>query len=253
MLLDFDGALAPIVADPEAARPWPEALAAVERLVAALGLVAVVSGRPVAFLSAVLGDDPGLVLVGQHGLERVVGGRRRVDPRVEPWRAAVAAAAGAAEAAMPELLIERKGDVAVNLHWRTRPDLAGEAEAFGRRLAGTHGLAALPMRMALELRPPVPVDKGTVVTELGAGRHAALFAGDDHGDLAAFAALDQLVAAGRLDHAVRVAVRSDEAPPALLEAADHQVDGPPGLAALLARIADATSTAGSEPRSRPPT
>jgi len=38
---------------------------------------------------------------------------------------------------------------------------------------------------------------------------------------------------------VRVAVRSEEAPAALLEAADHQVDGPPGLAALLARIADA--------------
>ena len=55
----------------------------------------------------------------------------------------------------------------------------------------------------------------------------------------AFAALDGLVAGGRLEHAVRVAVRSEEAPAALLEAADHQVDGPPGLAALLARIADA--------------
>ena len=247
MLLDFDGALAPIVADPEAARPGPEAVAAVERLVAAMGLVAVVSGRPVAFLAAVLGDDPRLLLIGQHGLERLAGGRRQVDPRVEPWRAAVATAAGEAEAAMPALVIERKGDIAVNLHWRARPDLAEGAAAFGRRLAEIHGLDALPMRMALELRPPVPVDKGTVVTELGADRHAALFAGDDHGDLAAFAALDRLVAAGRLDHAVRVAVRSDEAPPALLEAADHQVDGPAGLAALLTRMADAASEAPSPP------
>jgi trehalose 6-phosphate phosphatase len=255
VLLDFDGALAPIVADPDAARPWPDALAAVERLVAAVGLVAVVSGRPVAFLGAVLPDDPRLVVVGQHGLEQVVGGRRQVDPRVEPWRAAVAAAADAAEAALPDLVIERKGDIAVNLHWRTRPDLAEEAEAFGRRLAEAHGLDALAMRMALELRPPVPVDKGTVVTELAADRHAALFAGDDHGDLAAFAALDRLVAAGRLDHAVRVAVRSDEAPPALLEAADHQVDGPAGLAALLARIADARELDRPPPRqhrSEPP-
>jgi trehalose 6-phosphate phosphatase len=117
------------------------------------------------------------------------------------------------------------------------PERAAEAEAFGRRLAGDLGLDALPMRMALELRPPVPVDKGTVVEELAAGRAAALVAGDDHGDLAGFAALDRLVATGRLGHAVRVAVRSDEAPVALLEAADHQVDGPAGLAALLGRLA----------------
>jgi trehalose 6-phosphate phosphatase len=97
------------------------------------------------------------------------------------------------------------------------------------------------MRMGMELRAPVPVDKGTVVAELAAGRHAALFAGDDHGDLVGFAALDQLVASGRLDHAVRVAVRSDEAPPALLEAADYQVDGPAGMAALLRRIADSVA------------
>jgi len=228
------------VADPEAARALPEAVAALRRLVGRIGLVAVVSGRPVSFLTAVLPlhDDPGLVLAGQHGLERVVGGRRHVDPRVEPWRAGVAAAAREAEAELPGLVVERKGDIAVNLHWRTAPERAAEGERVGRRLAERHGLAAVPMRMGVELRPPVPVDKGTVVEELAAGRHAALFAGDDQGDLAAFAALDRLVADGRLDHAVRVAVRSDEAPPALLEAADHQVDGPAGLAALLTRIAD---------------
>src|SRR5207244_3594693 len=128
VLLDFDGALAPIVADPDAARPLPGALAALQRLVGRIGEVAVVSGRPVAFLQNALpgtlvggqgrpesgrdasaaageaaggrgaaspignGAVPGVVLVGQHGLERVVAGRREVDPRVAPWRAAVAAA-----------------------------------------------------------------------------------------------------------------------------------------------------------------
>ena len=180
-----------------------------------------------------------VLLVGQHGLERSVGGWRRVDRRVAPWREAVASAAREAEDAGPELVVERKGDIAVNLHWRRAPERAAEGEALGRQLAERHGLAAWPMRMGVELRPPVPVDKGTVAEELAAGRHAALFAGDDHGDLAGFAALDRLVAAGRLDHALRVAVRSDEAPPALLDAADHQVDGPAGLAALLAGIAGA--------------
>ncbi|HEV7686401.1 MAG TPA: trehalose-phosphatase, partial [Acidimicrobiia bacterium] len=178
LLLDFDGALAPIVADPDAARALPEALAALERLVERIGLVAVVSGRPVSFLRFVLPDvlvgaerpgpsgaerrvDGGLVLVGQHGLERVVGGEREVDPRVAPWREAVADAARQAETEMPDVVVERKGDIAVNLHGRLVPDRAAEGEALGRRLAGAHGLAAFPMRMGVELRPPVPVDKGT--------------------------------------------------------------------------------------------
>jgi len=222
-------------------------VAALEALTARFALVAVVSGRPVAFLEGALpaalvdpgGAGRGLLLVGQHGLERSRAGRRAVDGRVARWAEAVAAAAAGAEAAMPELVVERKGTIAVNLHWRRVPDRAAAGEALGRRLAERHGLAAWPMRMGVELRPPVPIDKGTVVEDLAAGHHAALFAGDDHGDLAAFAALDRLVATGRLDHALRVAVRSDEAPAGLLAAADHQVDGPPGLAGLLARIAGA--------------
>ncbi|HEV8628472.1 MAG TPA: trehalose-phosphatase [Acidimicrobiia bacterium] len=241
LVLDFDGVLAPIVVDPDAARPLPEAVAAVERLVGRIGVVAVTSGRPLEFLQAVLPDHPDLVLVGQHGLERAVGGRRMVDPSAEEFREAVAAATAEAESSDPELVVEWKGGIAVNLHWRTLPHRAAEWEALGRRLAQRHGLAAHPMRMGMELRAPVSVDKGTAVAELAAGRHAALFAGDDHGDLAGFAALDQLVASGRLDHAVRVAVRSDEAPPALLEAADYQVDGPAGVAALLRRIADSVA------------
>jgi len=243
LLLDFDGALAPIVPDPDAARPLPGAVSALERLVGRLAVVAVVSGRPLAFLEGALpgtlarGPAGRFLLVGQHGLERSSAGRREVDPRAAVFREAVGAAAREAEAAMPELVVERKGDIAVNLHWRLVPHGAPAGEALGRRLAERHGLVAWPMRMGVELRPPVPVDKGTVVEELAAGRHAALFAGDDHGDLAGFAALDRLEAAGRLGHALLVAVRSDEAPPALLEAADHQVDGPPGLVALLDRLA----------------
>jgi trehalose 6-phosphate phosphatase len=76
-----------------------------------------------------------------------------------------------------------------------------------------------------------------VAEELADGAHAALVAGDDHGDLPFFDALDRLVATGRLGHGLRVAVASPEAPPALLERADHQVDGPPALLALLERLA----------------
>ena len=78
------------------------------------------------------------------------------------------------------------------------------------------GSSSIPAKMAAELRPPVPMDKGDVVEELCAGLEAAAFAGDDAGDLAAFAALDRLQAAGRLPAAVRIAVRLRRGPAELL-------------------------------------
>jgi trehalose 6-phosphate phosphatase len=151
---------------------------------------------------------------------------------------AVAEAVRRAEAAQPGLYVERKGEVAVTLHWRRAPGLEAEALALGRRLAGELGLHAQPGRLALELRPPIPVDKGIVAEELAARATAALVAGDDHGDLPFFDAVDRLETAGRLLHGLRVAVASPEAPRALVERADLVVDGPPGLLTVLDQLAD---------------
>jgi trehalose 6-phosphate phosphatase len=94
--------------------------------------------------------------------------------------------------------------------------------------------------MAVELRPPVPVDKGTTVAELARAMDAAAFAGDDAGDVPAFDALRAMVGTGALLHAVTIGVASDESPPEV-HAADVVVDGPAGLAALLDGLADAIS------------
>jgi trehalose 6-phosphate phosphatase len=232
VILDFDGSLAPIVDDPADATPLPGMVDALEALVHRIGRVAVVSGRPVEFLRSVL-PVSGLVLVGQYGVERLDGTTVVTDPRVKPWTQPVASAAAEAEASLPGLFVERKGSVATALHWRRAPELEADAVDLGRRLAARHGLALEPGRLTLELRAPVDVDKGTATAELAAGAHAALVAGDDRGDLAAFAAISRLRETGRLAYGVRVAVRSPEAPPELLDQADHEVDGPPGLRAFL--------------------
>ncbi len=72
---------------------------------------------------------------------------------------------------------------------------------------------------------------------------AAAFAGDDVGDLPAFAALRALAAEGALAHAVSIGVTSAESPPEV-SAADVVVEGPAGLAALLDALADAISAPG---------
>jgi trehalose 6-phosphate phosphatase len=86
--------------------------------------------------------------------------------------------------------------------------------------------------MVLEVRPPVEAHKGTAVAALvrRADVPHALYAGDDTTDVDAFAGLDGL------ELAVRVAVDSPEAPPALLAAADVVVDGIGGMLALLREL-----------------
>jgi trehalose 6-phosphate phosphatase len=76
-------------------------------------------------------------------------------------------------------------------------------------------------------------DKGDVVRKVIAASSpdAVLVAGDDLGDLPAFAAAEAAAASGL--KALRVAVRSDETPPDLLAQADLAVDGPSGLRAYL--------------------
>jgi trehalose 6-phosphate phosphatase len=70
---------------------------------------------------------------------------------------------------------------------------------------------------------------------LAAGLTAVCFAGDDNGDLPAFAVLGRLAAAGVATLAV--AVGGPETPTAVLSAADVVVDGPPGLLSLLDALA----------------
>jgi trehalose 6-phosphate phosphatase len=238
VLVDFDGSISEIVDDPGAARALPAARAALAALVGKVARVGVVSGRPVEVLARAI-DLPDVTLVGQYGLERIVDGRVVVDPRVEPYLAAVAAAADDAERDLPGLFVERKAGIAATVHWRTAPDREADAIAAVDRIAQRHGLAVYATRMARELRPPIPVDKGTAVETLLDGVTAASFAGDDRGDLPAFAALERAVEEHRLRHAVRIAVNSKEAPPELIAAADVVVDGPSGLVTLLDELAAA--------------
>ena len=236
VLTDFDGTLAPIVPDPETAEPLPGAAAVLGRLAARYAVVAVVSGRPTSYLSRQLGAaGPALRLYGTYGLEWLEDGVLHRAPEAEPWLAPAAEILAAARAeAPPGTGIEDKG-CSVTLHWRRAPEVGDWAQAFARRWAERTGMTLQPGRMAVEFRPPVGPDKGVVVERLARGCRAACFAGDDAGDLAAFAALDRLAAEGV--HGVRVAVSDSESPPELTARADMVVDGPHEALALLSALA----------------
>lgn len=232
---DFDGTLAPIVDRPEDSRPLPEALDALRALVPEVGTLAVISGRPAIFLAEAL-PVAGLVLVGQYGLERLDSdGVAVADPSVTPHLAAVATALSDARREFPDLYVERKGLMAVTVHWRQAPDRGDDVLRWADLTASRLGLARAPTKMAIELRPPVSIDKGTALEDLAADATAVVFAGDDHGDLAAFDTLDRIANLGV--EVARIAVESSEVPPELLARADVTVAGPQGIADLFSQLA----------------
>jgi trehalose 6-phosphate phosphatase len=233
VVTDFDGTLSPIVPDPPDARPLPGAVEVLHAIAQRYRTVAVVSGRPARFLvdRLDLAACPRLVAFGLYGLEWTDGEVIVEHADVGPWRSVVDETAVAAEDQAPAgVWVERKG-LSVTLHTRNAPDEMEWARSWSEASGAVSGLAVHPGRMSYELRPPVPVDKGTVVTDLVRDATAACFLGDDRGDLAAFDALDRLAANGGA--ALRVGVRSDEAPAELLERADVTVDGPSGALDLL--------------------
>lgn len=236
LFLDFDGTLAPIVPDPTLARPLPGVPAVLAELASGFALVAVVSGRPAAFLVDVLGHPARVHVAGLYGMEVAAPGDEvRTTAAAAAWRPVVAGAtARAAGEAPPGVEVEAKG-LTVTLHWRGRPDAEPWARRFSEAEAARSGLRAQPGRMALELRPPVAADKGTVVRDLAPGHHAAACFGDDLGDLPAFDALGELASGGMA--VARVAVVDPESPPEVAAAADVTVDGPVQALALLELLA----------------
>jgi trehalose 6-phosphate phosphatase len=219
ILLDFDGTLAPIVDDPAAARPLPEAVPVLTDLCRRAAAVAVITGRPEAFVRDVL-DVPRLEVVGLYGLSAM-------PPLGDDVRQAIAAIADDE----PGAEVEDK-QVSIVVHTRRTPDpdaaLARVREPV-RTLAASHGLTSFDGKFVIEVAPPA-ARKGGAVQQLldQLTPRAALYAGDDVQDIEAFDALERSGV-----ESCRVVVVGSGTPERLIEVADIEVDGPLGLLELL--------------------
>ena len=200
LLLDLDGTLLDIAPTPEAVVVPPGLIASLRALRARLdGALAVVTGRPVDQVEALLGDAVPTI-AGEHGgairhaadepLDRV-----ELPTPSEAWFAAGLRIV----AAHPGATLERKPNGFV-LHYRAVPavgPLLGEAMAA--LVAGSDRFVILPARKAWELRPR-GADKGTAVEAVMrctpfAGR-LPVFIGDDVTDEDGMAAARRLGGVG---------------------------------------------------------
>jgi trehalose 6-phosphate phosphatase len=243
ILMDIDGTLSPIVenaADATVPESTRQLLIATSRR---YGLVACVSGRRASEARAMVSIGA-ITYLGSHGAELLQAGwtDARLDPALRQWIEPLgkfAAAQDAGELRRARVRIEDKG-VILAYHWRGATD-EDNARVLVEKLAADAQAAGFHVhwgRKVLEVRPPVPFDKGDGITTLirGSGVRAAVYVGDDVTDLDAFRALSVLTESGELTYSLRVGVRSDDGPAELEAAADFVVEGTEGVRRLLASL-----------------
>lgn len=196
VFLDFDGTLVEIVSHPSLSEASPRLRRLLERLPEACGgALAIISGRRIEDVDRILAPHR-FPAAGVHGLEhRGIDGvirspepdesiallRRRVDPFL---------------ALHEGVWIEDK-TTAFAVHYRSRPDLAGEIHAFVQRLQSEipPDVEILHGNHVFEIKPATS-DKGRAIERFMTGPPFAgrtpVFIGDDVTDEAGFRSLKAL-------------------------------------------------------------
>jgi trehalose 6-phosphate phosphatase len=235
VLLDFDGTLSEIAPTPEEARPVQGVRDVLEALTDAGVVTAVISGRRAREVASMLGAP--VRCFGLYGLEDERGPLAESSELVASLGSALPDVERAA-ALVPGSRVETKG-LQVAVHYRASPEPDAARRVLLERLrpvAEAHGYRLLEGKKVIELAVAGGPTKGDMLDRVASssGLRAAMYAGDDVADLAAFEVMDRLAKEGLT--ALKVAVRHAEAPAALIEAADVVADGPDGVVALLRQL-----------------
>ena len=202
VLSDLDGTLIPIRMHPRLAVMDRRTRAVLRRLARAPGVrLGIVSGRRLSALRRAVGL-PGLVYVGNHGLELAVPGRTVVVPAARRSARTMARLSRELARAIRSIrgaFVEPKG-YTLSVHWRGVA--ARDARAFHRAVEAVlrpwlsrRAVRVMPGKRVIEVRPPVRWDKGSAVEWLaGRWRHRRgelMYFGDDRTDEDAFRAVNR--------------------------------------------------------------
>jgi trehalose 6-phosphate phosphatase len=205
LFFDLDGTLIELAATPDAVVVDPALVRLLERLAARMpGRVAIVSGRSLAQVDALLGPIARVIAVGgSHGAELRVPGRDADAPTRSP--ALDAACAALERFAQPRSLLTERKTLGTALHYRLHPELEGETVAAGEAIAAEFGVKVQRGKMMIELRSDG--DKGKALTAMlrlpAMTNTHPLFFGDDVTDEDGFIAAAVAGGAGVLIGDVR--------------------------------------------------
>jgi trehalose 6-phosphate phosphatase len=180
---------------------------------------------------------PGVVYIGNHGMETWVDGNVSVSEKVGPYRQALRLASPEIKEKMVRgMRFEDKG-ATLSVHYREtdKPEVVGaELTPAMQAIAGRHGLVLTHGRLVFEFRPPINVDKGTAFRELVRihSLGAAFFIGDDVTDTGAFQAARELRISGTCQ-GYGLGVKSQGTPSVVLAEADFFIEEVAGVTLFL--------------------
>jgi trehalose 6-phosphate phosphatase len=185
---DYDGTMAPIVANPDDARPLTESAAALRSLAALPSTTAaLISGRALRDLATLSRMPAEVHLVGSHGSEFDAGFVHAIDDAAKALLGRIKDALSAIAAEYPGVAIEIK-PASVALHVRNADPADGKEALKKAHAASQHWDAQITEGKAVLEFAVIQTDKGQALDIL---RHqeaasAAVFIGDDVTDEKAF-------------------------------------------------------------------
>ncbi len=229
LITDVDGTISQTAPTPQQAKISPLCQYYLSKLSSHLALVAAVSGRAALEIKKMLKID-GMVYIGNHGLERWSKGHSEFQKDAQDYSSMIKTAIKelAPLLSIEGISIENKG-VTATIHYRLcrEPPLA-EIEIL-RAVAASpqaEGLRIIKGRMAINLLPPIEVNKGTAT--LGLIREynlqGGIYLGDDLTDVDAFKAIH--AACRNLDfQGFAIGITSPEMPEKLVSEVDFTLNG----------------------------
>ena len=229
LITDVDGTISQTAPTPQQAKISPLCHYYLSNLCNHLALVATISGRPAIEVKNMIKID-GMVYIGNHGLERWTKGHSELQKDVQDYSRLIKTAIKELTPllSIEGISIENKG-VTATIHYRLcrEPQLA-EREILNavEALSQAGRLRIIKERMAIDLLPPVEVNKGTATLDLiqEYNLQGGIYLGDDLTDVDAFKAIH--AASHDLDfQGFAIGIISQEMPEKLVAEADFTLNG----------------------------
>ena len=229
LITDVDGTISQTAPTPQEAMVSPLCRQYLSTLCKQLALVAAISGRPAIEVRDMVKID-GMVYIGNHGLEQWAGGQSEFPREVENYFEVVKAAV---EELTPLLSIEgisiQDKGVTATIHYRLcREPRSAEKDILSALENSPHArrLQIIQEKMAIDLLPPLEVNKGTATLDLiqRYNLQGGIYLGDDLTDIDAFRAIHSASRDSDFQ-GFAIGITSQEMPPELVAEVDFILNG----------------------------